>query len=150
MEGTQKWTYYGVDNLTDWEQAFKIPVYILTYTDENGVVKYYATDENGNGMFTEAADEAAKFDSREDNQCQIVDNTGSFARVYDQTEEVEVDGTTYTCDKVYDNADDMPLDPADCTGITAQPGYIIGENWEMHGRWPWQTFVNEGYLGGSK
>lgn len=50
------------------------------------------------------------------------DNTGSFARVYDQTEEVEVDGTTYTCDKVYDNADDMPLDPADCTGITAQPG----------------------------
>ena len=150
MEGTQKWTYYGVDNLTDWEQAFKIPVYILTYTDENGVVKYYATDENGNGMFTEAADEAAKFDSREDNQCQIVDNTGSFVRVYDQTEEVEVDGTTYTCDKVYDNADDMPLDPADCTGITAQPGYIIGENWEMHGRWPWQTFVNEGYLGGSK
>lgn len=88
--------YYGVDNLTDWEQAFKIPVYILTYTDENGVVKYYATDENGNGMFTEAADEAAKFDSREDNQCQIVDNTGSFVRVYDQTEEVEVDGTTYS------------------------------------------------------
>ena len=45
MEGTQKWTYYGVDNLTDWEQAFKIPTYTLTFTDENGVVKYYAEDE---------------------------------------------------------------------------------------------------------
>ena len=150
MEGTQKWTYYGVDNLTDWEQAFKIPTYTLTFTDENGVVKYYAEDENGNGRFADTAEEAAEFDSREDNQCQVVENTGSFARVYDQTQDVEVNGVTYTCDKVYSNADNMPLEPDECTGITAQKGYIIGDNWEMHGRWPWQTFINEGYLGGSK
>lgn len=150
MQGTQKWTYYGVENLTDWEQAFVIPTYTLTYTDENGAVNYYTEDENGNGLFTSAADEAMEFDSREDNHCQIVDNTGSFERVYDQTAEVVVDGVTYTVDKVYANADNMPLDPADCTGLTAKPGYVIGDSWEMHGRWPWQTFVNIGYQGGSK
>ena len=112
--------------------------------------RIYAEDENGNGRFADTAEEAAEFDSREDNQCQVVENTGSFARVYDQTQDVEVNGVTYTCDKVYSNADNMPLEPDECTGITAQKGYIIGDNWEMHGRWPWQTFINEGYLGGSK
>lgn len=92
-------TYYGVDNLTDWEQAFKIPVYILTYTDENGVVKYYATDENGNGMFTEAADEAAKFVPERTISVRSWTTPDLLPGVYDQTEEVEVDGTTYTCDK---------------------------------------------------
>lgn len=150
MQGTQKWTYYGVDGLTDWEQAFIIPTYTLSYTDENGVISYYTQDENGNGIFTAAADEAMTFDSREDNHCQVVDNTGSFERVYDQTADMEVDGVTYTFDKVYANADNMPLDPADCTGLTAQPGYVMGDSWEMHGRWPWQTFVNTGYQGGTK
>lgn len=150
MQGTQKWTYYGVDGLTEWAQAFVIPTYTLTYTDESGVVSYYTEDENGNGMFTDAADDAMEFDSQEDNHCQVVDNTGSFERVYDQTAEVEVDGVTYTLDKAYANADNMPLNPADCTGLTAQPGYVIGDSWEMHGRWPWQTFVNTGFQGGSK
>ncbi|MDO5422890.1 MAG: hypothetical protein Q4F41_04090 [Eubacteriales bacterium] len=150
MTGTQHWTYYGVDNLTEWEQAFKVPTYTLAYTDENGTVSYYTEDENGNGIFTDAADEAMAFNSMEDNNCQIVDNTGSFERVYDQTADVTVDGVTYTCDKVYGNADNMPLDPTDCTGLTAQSGYVLGDNWEMHGRWPWQTFVGTGYQGGSK
>lgn len=150
MQGTQKWTYYGVDGLTEWAQAFVIPTYTLTYTDENGAVSYYTEDENGNGMFTDAADDAMEFDSQEDNHCQVVDNTGSFERVYDQTAEVEVDGVTYTLDKVYANADNMPLAPADCTGLTAQPGYVLGDSWEMHGRWPWQTFINTGFQGGSK
>ncbi|MCD8074788.1 MAG: hypothetical protein LUF27_07100 [Lachnospiraceae bacterium] len=150
MTGTQSWTYYGIDGLTEWSQAFVIPTYTLTYTAEDGTVSYYTEDESGNAMFTDAADDAMEFDSTEDNNCQVVNNTGSFERVYDQTQDVVVDGVTYTCDKVYANADNMPLDPADCTGITAKAGYIIGDSWEMHGRWPWQTFVNEGYLGGSK
>ncbi len=147
MEGTQKWTYYGVDGLEDWAQAFVIPTYTLTYTNEDGSVSYY-TEKDGKGEFTDAADDAEEFDATEDNNCQVVDNTGSFERVYDQTQDVTVDGKTYTCDKVYANADNMPLDPEDCTGITAKPGYVLGDSWEMHGRWPWQTFIGTGYQGG--
>ncbi|MGN1022439.1 MAG: hypothetical protein ACI4OJ_02980 [Lachnospiraceae bacterium] len=150
MQGTQQWTYYGVDGLTEWSQAFAIPTYTLTYTDASGTVLYYTEDADGNGRFTTDADAAKKFDSMADNNCRVEGNTGSFDRVYNQTAEVTVDGTTYTCSKVYCNADDMPLDPADCTGLTAKPGYVIGDSWEMHGRWPWQTFVNVGYQGGTK
>ena len=150
MQGTQEWTYYGVDNLTEWEQAFRIPTYTLTCTDENGAVQYYAEDENGNGRLTGNVGEAKQFDSREDNSCRVENNTGYFERVYDQTADVEIDGQSITMDKVYGNADNMPLSPAECTGISAKPGYVLGDSWEMHGRWPWQTFINEGYLGGSK
>lgn len=148
--GTQYWTYYGVDGLTEWSQAFVIPTYTLTYTQSDGTVLYYTEDEDGVAAFTSSADDATEFDASEDNNCQVVNNTGSFERVYDQIQDVTVDGVTYTCDKVYGNADNMPLDPADCTGITAQAGYILGDSWEMHGRWPWQSFVNEGYQGGTK
>lgn len=150
MKGTQAWTYYGIDGLERWEQAFVIPCYILTDTNENGSVRYYAEDGQGNGRFSENAEDAKQFDSQEDNHCRIEDYTGYFERVYDQTANVKVNGKVYTLDKVYNNADNMPLAPADCTGLTAQPGYVIGDSWEMHGRWPWQTFINTGFQGGTK
>lgn len=148
MTGTQTWSYYGVDGLESWEQAFVIPTYILTYVDEMGVVKYYAEDENGNGKLVDTADEAAVFDAREDCSAMVLDNAGYFTRVYDQKEEKEVDGTVYTFDKSYSNADNLPLNPDQCIGLTAQPGYVFGTNWSMHGRWPWQSFIGLGFEGG--
>jgi hypothetical protein len=149
MEGTQAWTYYGLDGFENWEQCFKIPTYTLTMTSEDGSTIYYTEDEAGNGAFTDMADEAMKFDSREDNNCRVIDNTAYFDRVYDQTQDVEVNGQTYTLDKVYSNADNMTLQPDECTGVTAERGYIIGNGWMMHSRWPWQNFLNEGYQGGT-
>lgn len=150
MQGTQKWTYYGIDGLNEWEQALMIPTYTLRCTDDTGKVSYYTENTDGTGAFTAQAEQALSFDSREDNHCQLAGQVASFERVYDQTADVAVDGKSYTCDKVYANADNMPLAPADCTGLTAQRGYVIGDSWEMHGRWPWQTFIGTGYQGGSK
>jgi hypothetical protein len=147
MSGTQAWTYYGLDGLTDWAQAFYIPHYTLTYTAEDGTIYYYAETENGGKLVT-SADEATQFDASEDCNAHIEGTTGYFTRVYDQTAVKTVDGEELTFDKSYDNADNLPLSPEDCTGITAQPGYVIGDSWEVHGRWPWQTFVNTGYQGG--
>lgn len=150
MTGTQTWSYYGVDGMEEWEQVCNIPNYTLTLVDDNGVVNYYTEDENGNGAFTDIADKATVFDAREDCAAQIVENTVFFTRVYDQTEEKEIDGTVYTFDKVYGNADNVPLEPGDCTGITAKPGYVLGGSFGEHLKWPWQSFIGVGYLGGTK
>lgn len=149
MEGTQAWTYYGIDCLEDWTQVFAIPCYTLTCTAEDGTVYYYAETEDGTGILTTSADEAVRFDATEDCSAHIEGATGYFTRVYGQTSTKIINGQEYTFDKVYDNADNLPLNPSDCTGITARRGYILGSSWEEHARWPWQTFINTGYLGGT-
>lgn len=147
-EGTQNWTYYGIDGLSEWSQVFQTPTYTLSYTDDDGNTFYYAEDENGTASLTADGDEAKKYDDM--SVCRLSGNTGSCDRVKDATQDVTVDGTTYTMTKVYNNVDNLPLAPADCTGITAQKGYVIGDSFDMHGRWPWQTFIGIGYKDGSK
>ena len=143
--GTQTWTVYGLDGLQNWQQLFNRPTYTLSYTDDEGKVQYYSTDNNGSFVNEE---KATKFDASEDVNIALQGNTGYFTRQFDQTEDKLVGAITYTFDKVYSSAETAIKNPNQIEGVTVKSGYIIGEGWEDHLRWPWQNFIDEGYRGG--
>lgn len=143
--GTQTWTVYGLDGLTDWEQLFDRPTYILSYIDTDGKIRYYS--EASNGSFVDEAN-ATTFDASGDVKIALKDNTGYFTRRFDQTEDKTIGGITYTFKKVYSHAEAAIKNPNDIQKVTVKAGYIIGDSWEDHLRWPWQNFINKGYKGG--
>lgn len=143
--GTQTWTVYGLDGLTDWQQLFDRPTYILSYIDTDGKIRYYS--EASNGSFVDEAN-ATTFDASGDVKIALKDNTGYFTRRFDQTEDKTIGGITYTFKKVYSHAEAAIKNPNDIQKVTVKAGYIIGDSWEDHLRWPWQNFINKGCKGG--
>ena len=143
--GTQTWTVYGLDGLTDWQQLFNRPTYTLSYIDTDGKIRYYS--EANNGSFVDEAN-ATTFDASGDVKIALKDNTGYFTRRFDQTEDKTIGGITYTFKKVYSHAEAAIKNPNDIQKVTVKAGYIIGDSWEDHLRWPWQNFINKGYKGG--
>lgn len=143
--GTQTWTVYGLDGLTDWQQLFDRPTYTLSYIDTDGKIRYYS--EASNGSFVDEAN-ATTFDASGDVKIALKGNTGYFTRQFDQTEDKTIGGITYTFKKVYSHAEAAIKNPNDIQKVTVKAGYIIGDSWEDHLRWPWQNFINKGYKGG--
>lgn len=142
--GTQTWTIYGLDNLENWQQVFNAPTYTLSAEIE-GTIQFYS-EENCGTLVDE--DSATAYDASEDTNLQLLDNTVYLTRQYNQTEIKIVNNQQITFDKVYSRAELAIKDPKDCTEIEVKPGFILGDTWEEHLRWPWQTFINEGYQGG--
>lgn len=147
--GTQAWTFFGIKNLTNPLQVFRMATYTLTITDENGDSWFYGEDENGSGVLVSEKANAVAFPCNEECNVRIENDTLYYERLYDQTEEKTVNGETITFSKSYYTAETLPL-PTSELDVELEPGYAIGASWEDHLKWPWQTFVGTGYQGGTK
>ena len=77
-------------------------------------------------------------------------DTVYYSRLFDQTEDKEVDGETITFTKNYYNCESLLRSVDSLIDVELAPGYAIGAGWEDHLKWPWQTFVDVGFKGGSK
>ena len=148
--GTQAWTYFGLANLTDSHQVYGEATYTLTAVDAEGNTFFYGEDENGNGIRVETEAEAVRYNCDEECNVHLEEDTVYYTRLFDQTEDKDVSGETITFTKSYVNCESLPLPVDQLVDVELQPGYAIGANWEDHLKWPWQSFVNLGYLGGSK
>lgn len=142
--GTQTWTIYGLDGLENWQQIFNTPTYTLS-AEIDGETRYYS-EANGGSLVDEAS--ATSYDASTDTNLQLLDNTIYLTRQYNQTEVKSINGQDVTFTKVYSQAESAIKAPKDVTNVTVKSGFILGDTWEEHLRWPWQTFINEGYQGG--
>lgn len=150
MEGVLTYSYYGIEGFKEWSQLYKAPYYYLTVTDGNGNKSYYS-EKDGKVSLVSSEEEATSFDATEELDPQVINNVAYITRGgSDVTQEKKVDGKTITFTKEYCNVEYLLKDVKDAEGITTADGYVIGDTWEMHGRWPWQSFINEGYQGGTK
>lgn len=148
--GTQAWTFFGLKNLNDSHQVYMDATYTLTATDAEGNVFFYGEDESGKGIRVEKEADAAVFNCDEECNVHLEGDTVYYSRLFDQTEEKEVSGETVTFSKNYYNCESL-LRPVDrLIDVELAPGYVIGKGWEDHLKWPWQTFVDVGFKGGSK
>ena len=148
--GTQAWTFYGLNNLTDSHQVYRDATYTLTAVDAEGNVFFYGEDENGKGIKVVKEADAVAFNCDEECNVHLEGDTVYYSRLFDQTEDKEVDGETITFTKNYYNCESL-LRPVDSLiDVELAPGYAIGAGWEDHLKWPWQTFVDVGFKGGSK
>lgn len=142
--GTQTWTIYGLDGLENWQQIFNDPTYTLS-AETDGETRYYS-EANGGSLVDESS--ATSYDASTDTNLQLLDNTIYLTRQYNQTEVKSINGQDVTFTKVYSQAESAIKAPKDVTNVTVKSGFILGDTWEEHLRWPWQTFINEGYQGG--
>lgn len=118
--------------------------------DAEGNTFFYGEDENGNGVRVETEAEAVRFNCDEECNVHLEEDTVYYTRLFDQTEDKDVGGETITFTKSYANCESLPLPVDQLVDVELQPGYAIGEGWEDHLKWPWQSFVDIGYKGGSK
>lgn len=148
--GTQAWTFFGLENLTDSHQVYMDATYTLTATDAEGNVFFYGEDESGNGIRVAEQIDAVAFNCDEECNVHLEGDTVYYSRLFDQTEEKVIDGETITFSKNYYNCESL-LRPVDSLiDVELAPGYAIGAGWEDHLKWPWQSFVGVGFQGGSK
>lgn len=148
--GTQAWTYFGFENLTDSHQVYRTATYTLEAVDAEGNVFFYGEDENGNGIRVNTQAEAVAFNCDEECNVHLEGDTVYYTRLFDQTEEKVVDGETIVFSKTYANCESLPRPVGELDDVTLAPGYALGNGWEDHLKWPWQSFVGVGYQGGSK
>ncbi len=148
--GTQSWTYFGFANLTEASQVFKPATYTLTTTNENGDTSYYGEDANGNGILVATAAEAVLFNCDEECNVHLEGQTVSYDRLYDQTADKQVGDATITFTKAYTTAETLTKAISELDNLELLPGFALGESWEDHLKWPWQSFIDEGFKGGSK
>ena len=148
--GTQAWTYFGFENLTDSHQVYGEATYTLEAVDAEGNVFFYGEDESGNGVRVDTQAEAVAFNCDEECNVHLEGDTVYYSRLFDQTEEKVVDGETVVFTKTYVNCESLPLPVDQLVDVQLAPGYALGAGWEDHLKWPWQSFVGTGYLGGSK
>ncbi|MBQ9326554.1 MAG: hypothetical protein IJ246_12400 [Clostridia bacterium] len=148
--GTQAWTFFGLNNLKDSHQVYMDATYTLTAADADGNVFFYGEDENGKGMKVEKEADAVAFNCDAECNVHLEGDTVYYTRLFDQTEDKEIDGETITFTKNYYNCESLLRSVDSLVDVELAPGYTIGENWEDHLKWPWQTFVDVGYKGGSK
>ena len=148
--GTQAWTFFGLNNLKDSHQVYMDATYTLTAADADGNVFFYGEDENGKGMKVEKEADAVAFNCDAECNVHLEGDTVYYTRLFEQTEDKEIDGETITFTKNYYNCESLLRSVDSLVDVELAPGYTIGENWEDHLKWPWQTFVDVGYKGGSK
>lgn len=148
--GTQAWTFFGLNNLTDSHQVYMDATYTLTAVDAEGNAFFYGEDENGKGIKVEKEADAVSFNCDAECNVHLEGDTVYYTRLFDQTEDKEVDGETITFSKNYYNCESLLRSVDSLIDVELAPGYAIGANWEDHLKWPWQTFVDVGYKGGSK
>ncbi|MDC7291092.1 hypothetical protein NXH76_25220 [Blautia schinkii] len=148
--GTQSWTYFGFENLTEPSQVFKSATYTLVWTDEEGNTAYYGEDESGNGVLVSEAADAKAFNCDEECGVRLEGHTVSYDRLYNQTEMKQVDGKEITFEKSYYTAEALPKAISELEGMVLTPGFALGESWEDHLKWPWQSFIGTGFQGGTK
>lgn len=148
--GTQAWTYFGFENLTDSHQVYRTATYTLEAVDAEGNVFFYGEDENGNGVRVNTQAEAVAFNCDEECNVHLEGDTVYYTRLFDQTEEKVVDGETIVFSKTYANCESLPRPVGELDDVTLASGYALGNGWEDHLKWPWQSFVGVGYQGGSK
>ena len=148
--GTQAWTFFGLNNLTDSHQVYMDATYTLTATDAEGNVFFYGEDENGKGIKVAREADAVAFNCDEECNVHLEGDTVYYSRLFDQTEEKVVDGETITFTKNYYNCESLLRSVDSLIDVELAPGYAIGAGWEDHLKWPWQTFVDVGFKGGSK
>ena len=148
--GTQAWTYFGFENLTDSHQVYRDATYTLEAVDAEGNVFFYGEDAQGNGIRVSTQAEAVAFNCDEECNVHLEGDTVYYTRLFDQTEEKVVDGETVVFTKTYYNCESLPRPVDELVDVQLAPGYALGTGWEDHLKWPWQSFVGVGYLGGSK
>ena len=148
--GTQAWTFYGLNNLTDSHQVYMDATYTLTAVDAEGNAFFYGEDENGKGIIVAREADAVVFNCDAECNVHLEGDTVYYSRLFNQTENKEINGETITFTKNYYNCESL-LRPVDSLiDVELAPGYAIGAGWEDHLKWPWQTFVDVGFKGGSK
>jgi len=148
--GTQAWTFFGLDNLTDSHQVYMDATYTLTAVDAQGNVFFYGEDESGRGIRVSREADAVAFNCDEECNVHLEGDTVYYTRLFDQTEDKEIDGETVTFTKNYANCESLLRSVDSLIDVELAPGYAIGAGWEDHLKWPWQTFVDVGFTGGSK
>lgn len=158
IDGTvTAYSFYGLENLTDWKQLMGSPKYLLT-CEKDGEKMYYAEDTEGKGKLTTDAAEAMQYDAVEERNPKLVGNTIYITTRTDlKTVEKTVNGETVTFKQYYPGWSD-PVDaggslssPKKCDAtLKAAPGYVIPwntENWITNEKWAWQKGVEEGWTG---
>ncbi len=148
--GTQEWTYFGFSNLTDVSQVFRDATYYLSYTDEEGNTWYYGEDENQNGVLVSDASEGVAFVCNDEVDLHLENDTVKYTRLFDQTEEKTVDGTGILFTKEYVNCEVLQLPVSELSDMECLPGYTLGNSFEDHLKYSWQSFIGTGYQGGTK
>ena len=148
--GTQAWTFFGLNNLTDSHQVYMDATYTLTATDAEGNVFFYGEDENGKGIKVAKEADAVAFNCDEECNVHLEGDTVYYSRQFNQTEDKVIDGETITFTKNYYNCESLLRSVDSLIDVELAPGYAIGKGWEDHLKWPWQTFVDVGFKGGSK
>ena len=148
--GTQAWTFFGLNNLTDSHQVYMDATYTLTAADAEGNVFFYGEDENGKGIRVLKEADAVAFNCDKECNVHLESDTVYYSRLFDQTEEKEIEGETITFTKNYYNCESLLRSVDNLIDVELAPGYAIGAGWEDHLKWPWQTFVDVGFKGGSK
>ena len=147
--GTQAWTIFGLNNLTDSSQVYMDATYTLEAIDEEGNTFFYGEDENGNGIRVNSAAEAIAFNCNEECNVHLENDTLYYTR-QSGVEEKTVGADTVVFTKNYVNCETLFRPVSELIDVELAPGYAIGQGWEDHIKWPWQSFVNVGFIGGSK
>ena len=148
--GTQAWTFFGLNNLTDSHQVYKDATYTLSAIDDEGNTFFYGEDESGNGIRVATEAEAVAFNCDEECNVHLENDTVYYSRLSGQTEDKEINGETITFSKNYYNCESLLRPVTELIDVELAPGFAIGANWEDHLKWPWQSFVGVGFQGGSK
>lgn len=148
--GTQAWTFFGLNNLTDSHQVYKDATYTLSAIDDEGNTFFYGEDESGNGIRVATEAEAVAFNCDEECNVHLENDTVYYSRLNGQTEDKEINGETITFSKNYYNCESLLRPVTELIDVELAPGFAIGANWEDHLKWPWQSFVGVGFQGGSK
>lgn len=148
--GTQDWTLYGFANLTDVSQVFYPATYTLTTTDADGKVWFYAENERGEGVLVDNEADAIAFNCDAECDVKLVGQQVQYTRV-GGAEVKSVDGAQIEFEKRYVKCEVLArkIEALD-ENLELLPGYALGKSWEDHLKWPWQSFIGVGFMGGSK
>ena len=150
LDGAQGWTYYGFANLTEPSQVFYPATYTLTWTDADGAVWYYGEDESGNGILVAEEADGISFNCDEECNVRLVNQLMNYTRV-SGTENKTVNGEEIEFTKRYVKCEVLPRSVEDLDeSLELLPGYTLGSGWEDHLKWPWQSFINIGYMSDNK
>lgn len=160
VDGTvTAYSFYGLANLTSWDQLISPPIYLLSAQKDDATV-YYAEDEAGKGALVSDMTLAKQFDASglEDRNVQLVGNSLYItSRSAKQTVAMTVDGAEVEFTKTYPGRKDAVsgggslLNPSTCDqALEALPGYVIPwgtKNWITNEKWAWQNGVNAAWTG---
>ena len=101
-------------------------------------------------MLVKSEKEAIWFNCDEECGVRLGGQTVSYDRLYDQATEKLVGNETITFYKAYTTAETLPKAISELDGLELLPGFALGASWEDHLKWPWQSFIDEGFKGGTK